>query len=626
MSTSGTANDNLFSNKAPSGSGSDTNALKLGFDMPCQKTPVEFVSLECNSLINMQIDEMAGSNSSVGSMPHASLGFKYSSTDPTYEAFRRNEDVTQSTGPDTSLLDPTNSKDSTNSVATYSNVVGQDLNAVKAKDPPQSCYASMSHVLVQFGRTYAVCYVPRKHRGTFGLDELVLCEAAHGEATGTSVADLTPYIDEVRTQQAQVLKRFQGDPLCPEENAEGAVHCPLYHKTVTCGLHCDDYLVRLPRILRRGVNKDRKRVHFSHRRNGEALRVIQQLLRERQWDSVLNVAEVAYQGDFLSTTLHLHGHPDSCSWKPQEYRRAGESFTAVLRTNIVEFRHSYACPEQLHLTRNIVGHTLDNLFTKFLRSNGMKKDSASHRRPSHDNLLPPPQRPPSLPAVLQTAPTIPSVTPFTASGLSTSQMSYSSGVSSVGLQVPSNTPCYPPPKYSMDIEAARQKSSSQSSLTFQGPLVIPTPGEGAELRAVVPIQSPVSSMSPTPGVSYLVSLPAAAHAEVPKPQRLYYMVAPQSVPYYTSFVMPQMQMPIANSGVMPSPTPAVYVTSPQLVGYTPPLDSRGLMSCPSRNPATPQQGWNSVPLVDQRRAASIPSANKMDAGTSNSDQTKRPAW
>lgn len=166
----------------------------------------------------------------------------------------------------------------------------------------------------------------------------------------------------------------------------------LYAKPPVSGLpEHDNWLQRLPRVLRRGVNKDKKKVYFAHKRNNEALHLVNKMILEKHWGGFLSVDSVSYQVDFLSTTVflhggeHLHGQRNatytmcgptpldrsgtvtasalqdaktmpSLSWGPQDYASAGAMLSTPLRTGIVEFRFVHQYPEFAHLTRSLIGN------------------------------------------------------------------------------------------------------------------------------------------------------------------------------------------------------------------------------------------------------------------------------
>lgn len=93
-------------------------------------------------------------------------------------------------------------------------------------------------------------------------------------------------------------------------------------------------MFRLPRIRRRGLNKDKKKVYFSHRRNAEALKTVRQFLLERGLNMIV-VDDVNYQVDFAKTTVFLQGKREECTCTDAQFERLATLLLGPLRTEMV---------------------------------------------------------------------------------------------------------------------------------------------------------------------------------------------------------------------------------------------------------------------------------------------------
>lgn len=261
---------------------------------------------------------------------------------------------------------------------------------------------TITHGLVHFGRTYGVYYIPKPIRGSFKIGELVLVEAGQGENTGTLVADVSAHVRDVRRDHSRNVhlapadadpaarEQLLEDILFPElhdfmpggcEEAGSDCRLALYGQTPASGVPDYDHtLQRLPRVIRHGVNKDKKKVYFSRKRDAEAMQLISRVIFEHNWQLLLPVEEASYQVDFTSISITLRGGAElfaadklrqgqlmgmtAPEWGRPEYASIGGLLATPLRTEMVEFRFLQACPEQSHLTRHIIGNALNPTFER----------------------------------------------------------------------------------------------------------------------------------------------------------------------------------------------------------------------------------------------------------------------
>ncbi|KAG5488976.1 hypothetical protein JIQ42_00596 [Leishmania sp. Namibia] len=229
--------------------------------------------------------------------------------------------------------------------------------------------AERVHVLVVFDKMFCVCFVPPALRATLEVGELVLCECVHGENIGTIVADVSALLAEVMRQcensmtLAAVRQTFT--PPCERVvrtagNSVVGGHSSglfvavtaMYAEKARSGLPSDQRLRRLPCILRRGTNRDKKRVYFARLRSNDALAVVHRILRSES----LVALSAEYQVNFACVTIYLGGERGNCPWSAHQVEQLGSTLVDPLRSETVEFRFvSEQRHEELDLTRAITG-------------------------------------------------------------------------------------------------------------------------------------------------------------------------------------------------------------------------------------------------------------------------------
>ncbi|KAG8340792.1 hypothetical protein TRVL_08380 [Trypanosoma vivax] len=198
----------------------------------------------------------------------------------------------------------------------------------------------MTHVLVAFKNLYGVYYVPQSEMGTFDVGDLVSVESFTGENTGKVIRDLT---DVMRDDAArpEAIRHHPTEVLWPEDPAKA--------------LEATDpetgklKLLRLPRVVRRGMNKGKKRLYYARRRDNEAYDVCQRLVREHSFN--LNISWVEYQVDFKRITVFCM--KDSSNASPSEMTAFTQQLTTSLRGSAVELIFSNDTPDALDVTRTI---------------------------------------------------------------------------------------------------------------------------------------------------------------------------------------------------------------------------------------------------------------------------------
>ncbi|CAG9584101.1 conserved hypothetical protein [Leishmania major strain Friedlin] len=234
------------------------------------------------------------------------------------------------------------------------------------------------HVLVVFDKVFCVCFVPSALRATLKVGELVLCEYTHGENIGTIVADVSTLVAKVMQQHRSTMSlaaigqaftppcervvRTAGSPV--SSVVEGHSSGLFVATTAMCtekahsGLPADQRLRRLPCVLRRGTNRDKKRMYFARLRSNDALAAVLRILRSEP----LVAQSAEYQVNFACVTIYLNGERSQCGWSAHQFQQLSNTLVDPLRSETVEFR--FVCDqhhEELDLTRAITGSGLSEI-------------------------------------------------------------------------------------------------------------------------------------------------------------------------------------------------------------------------------------------------------------------------
>ncbi|GET93646.1 hypothetical protein, conserved [Leishmania tarentolae] len=250
--------------------------------------------------------------------------------------------------------------------------------SLAAVAPEREELSERVHVLVVFDKVFCVCFVPSALRATIKVGELVLCECTHGENIGTVVADVSSLIAKVMQQQQSIMSleaveqvftppcervvRVAGMPV--SSGGEGHSSGLFVATTAMCtekahsGLSADERLRRLPCVLRRGTNRDKKRMYFARLRSNDALAAVLRILRSEP----LVAQSAEYHVNFACATIYLGGERSQCGWSAHQFQQLGSTLVDPLRSETVEFR--FVCDkhhEELDLTRVITGVGLSEI-------------------------------------------------------------------------------------------------------------------------------------------------------------------------------------------------------------------------------------------------------------------------
>lgn len=234
--------------------------------------------------------------------------------------------------------------------------------------PPEAGLApgAWHHALVVFDKLFCVCFVPLKMRTAMKVGELVLCEYGSSENTATVVADVSVLVmGAVAERQAALNVQAASLDAIFEPAVERALGinsnvpgmcgpgpASLYSGKAVSGLAGSHEPCRMPCVLRRGTNRDKKRVYFSRLRSNDALAAAQRMLANEHVTAI--AAE--YQVNFSCATIYLAGDREECMLSPQQFQQLGNSLSEPLRCETVEFRFwSERGHGELDLTRAIVG-------------------------------------------------------------------------------------------------------------------------------------------------------------------------------------------------------------------------------------------------------------------------------
>ncbi|CAJ1013052.1 hypothetical protein Q4I28_008365 [Leishmania naiffi] len=234
------------------------------------------------------------------------------------------------------------------------------------------------HVLVVFDKAFCVCFVPSALRATLKVGELVLCECTHGENIGTIVADVSALVAKVmrQCQNAMTLAAVEQafTPPCERVVRTAGTSGPsvggghvnglfiattaMYTGKSPGGLLADQQLRRLPCVLRRGTNRDKKRVYFARLRSNDALAAVHRVLRSES----LVAQSAEYQVNFARVIIYFSGERSQCLWSPHQFQQLGNTLVDPLRSETVEFRFvSEQRHEELDLTRAVTGEELSEI-------------------------------------------------------------------------------------------------------------------------------------------------------------------------------------------------------------------------------------------------------------------------
>ncbi|KPI90596.1 hypothetical protein ABL78_0356 [Leptomonas seymouri] len=210
-----------------------------------------------------------------------------------------------------------------------------------------------SHALVVFDKLFCVCFVPQSLR-PLRIGELVRCEFCCSDNIATIVADVSSLVSSIQAEKetTEPIWGFNS----PRASPTGATYrnsSPLYHGKPTCGLAADHLLSRLPSLIRRCTNRDKKRLYFSRLRSNDALAAVQHRL--------INVPIIAqateYQVNFACAIIYLTGDRSQCVLSSEQFQDIGEALLKKLRCETVDFRFlGERHHEELHLTRALIGN------------------------------------------------------------------------------------------------------------------------------------------------------------------------------------------------------------------------------------------------------------------------------
>ncbi|ESL10585.1 hypothetical protein TRSC58_01681 [Trypanosoma rangeli SC58] len=237
----------------------------------------------------------------------------------------------------------------------------------------------MTHVLVKFKQLYGVFYAPQSEWGTFAIGDLVSVESHSGENMGRVVGDLTSYMREELSLQGH-LAQLPLEVLYPEDASR-----PL--ELVEPGTN-KEKLLRLPRVICRGMNKGKKRVYYARRRDTEAYNVCQRLIRERGYS--LTVSGVEYQVDFKRITVFCS--ESSANVIPSELYSFIQQLATLLRGSAVEVLFSVECPASLEVTKDITHGAFNDIYARLVKSQENDGGRACALTPPSTHHTPPAQR------------------------------------------------------------------------------------------------------------------------------------------------------------------------------------------------------------------------------------------
>nr|CCC94034.1 conserved hypothetical protein [Trypanosoma congolense IL3000] len=209
---------------------------------------------------------------------------------------------------------------------------------------------AMTHVLVAFKNLYGCYYVPEALRGTLVIGDLVSVESHSGENTGKVIYDLSSIFGEQSRMWGELVKHPRS-VLWPE-----TASLPLEKNDP---LTNEELLTRLPCVLRRGMNKGKKRLYYARRRENEALEVSNRLIRERNLN--LTITSVEYQVDFKRITVLCAGER-TCA-EPSELLAFSQQLTSNLRGTVVNIVFANELPDRLDVTRSITKGVLHNIYS-----------------------------------------------------------------------------------------------------------------------------------------------------------------------------------------------------------------------------------------------------------------------
>lgn len=225
----------------------------------------------------------------------------------------------------------------------------------------------MTHVIVNFKFLYGVYYVPKSEWGKFNIGELVSVESHTGENTGRVVCDLTDIMKDKSLMPANIAA-LREEVLCPEDASQPLETLdPITNK---------ETLLRLPRIIRRGMNKGKKRLYYARRRDTEAYNVCQRLIRERGFS--FNVSAVEYQVDFKRLTVYCSG--SSSNVNPNELMTFTQELAMQLRGSAVEVLFSSDSLASLEVTRSITNGAFNLLYQKAMAEGGAQGAQGANTR------------------------------------------------------------------------------------------------------------------------------------------------------------------------------------------------------------------------------------------------------
>ena len=210
-----------------------------------------------------------------------------------------------------------------------------------------------SHAIVVFDKLFCVCFVPHSLR-PLHIGELVQCEFGTSDNTATIVADVSSLVATVMAEREPAAEAIFGFD-SPQPPASGVTYrnsSPLYRERSLSGIAADHQLCRLPSLLRRGTNRDKKRVYFARVRSNDALALAQHELLHHP----ITAQAAEYQVNFNSATIYLAGDRSKCVLAPQQLVDLGNALLEKLRCETVAFRFWGDCNHsELDLTRALVG-------------------------------------------------------------------------------------------------------------------------------------------------------------------------------------------------------------------------------------------------------------------------------
>jgi hypothetical protein len=242
-----------------------------------------------------------------------------------------------------------------------------------------------THVLVVFDKLFCVCFVPLSLR-PMRVGELVLCEFGTSDNIATVVADVSSLVGGAMADKEATEWMFGfNSPTAPASGATYRNSRLLYQEKLASGLASDHLLCRLPSLVRRGTNRDKKRLYFSKLRSNDALAVAQHELLGQP----ITAQAAEYQVNFACAIIYLAGERRQCVLPDSQFRHMGETLLEKLRCETVQFRFwAERSHVELDLTRAILGSQYSEmLYGKVLEYLRSQSSRSSQRATAQANAV-----------------------------------------------------------------------------------------------------------------------------------------------------------------------------------------------------------------------------------------------